>query len=152
MLNGFSKYVGMFFAATLFFVLSACGGSQDQPSGDPLAVAREAVEVALAFDLDGLSQLSCEKMREEIEGQRADFEETMNILKGMGVDLSQVRYDMSGVTFELISQEEYTATVHMGGVLSVKVPGLPEESQEQDQDIDLRKEDGRWLVCSEIQP
>ncbi|SKA85615.1 hypothetical protein SAMN02745704_01904 [Paucidesulfovibrio gracilis DSM 16080] len=146
-----SKLVCLALTLAVLAFAVGCNGEEQQP-GDPLAVARKAVEVSLAFDLDGLSALSCEDMRRQIEEQRADFEETMNILKGMGVDLSQVRYDMSAVTFELIKQEEYTATVHMGGVLSVKVPGLPEESQEQDQDIEMRKENGKWYVCSEIQP
>ncbi|WP_022662141.1 hypothetical protein [Paucidesulfovibrio longus] len=134
----------------LLLLLGACAQTGEQP-GDPLSVAKKAVEVSLAYDMDGLSALSCAQMRKEIEEQRGDFEETMNILKGMGVDLSQVRYDMSGVTFEVVSQGELTAKVHMGGVLKVKVPGLPEESQEQNQDIELRKEDNEWLVCSELQ-
>ncbi|MEF2146199.1 MAG: hypothetical protein V3573_12205 [Desulfovibrionaceae bacterium] len=130
--------------------LAACGEKQEQID-DPVSVTRKAVEVSLAFDMEGLKTLSCAEMRKEIDEQRADFEETMNILKGMGVDLSQLRYDMSQVTFELVEESEFTAKVHMGGVLTVKVPGLAEESQEQDQDVKLRKEDGRWLVCSELQ-
>ncbi|MGE4292685.1 MAG: hypothetical protein AB7E32_10800 [Desulfovibrio sp.] len=140
-------HVGML---CLLFVLNACAQTGEQ-LGDPLSVARKAVEISLAYDLDGLSALSCTQMRKQIAEQREDFQETMNILKGMGVDLSQVRYDMSGVTFELLEQSEYTAKVHMGGVLKVKVPGLAEESQEQNQDIELRKEENEWLVCSEIQ-
>lgn len=146
-LQSFARFFGAF---CLFSFLAACAQTGEQPD-DPLAVAKKAVEISLAYDMDGLSALSCAKMRKEIAEQRGDFEETMNILKGMGVDLSQVRYDMSGLTFELLDRSEFTAKVHMGGVLKVKVPGLPEESQDQNQDIELRKEEGEWLLCSEIQ-
>lgn len=150
MITGLKKSAYCAALCMLVLLFAACSQTGEQP-GDPVSVAKQAVSISLAYDLDGLSALSCEQMRTEIADQRADFEETMNILKGMGVDLSQVRYDMSGVTFELMEQNEFTAKVRMGGVLTVKVPGLPEESQEQNQEIELRKEEGNWLVCSEIQ-
>lgn len=136
--------------AACMALLAGCQ-SGDYDATDPAEVARQAVEINLTFDVDKFAAVACEKMKVEIEASREEYKLMEEMMKGMGVNLKEIKYDLSQVTFEVVDQTEYTAKVHMSGPMKTTVPGMGEEVTEQNRDIDLIKEDGRWRLCSEIE-
>jgi hypothetical protein len=129
--------------------LAACGG-QSAEAEDPAAVARLAAEAWMRSDTDGLMAVACERMREQLEDSRAEREQMAQMMRSMGVDMKDVRFDFSRIAFETEETGEYSAKVRMTGALGVSIPGRPDEDREQDLVLSMVKEKGRWRLCSEI--
>lgn len=129
--------------------VTGCGGpSVDE--ADPGAVAQVAAEAWMRSDVDTLIDVSCKRMKQQLEASRASREEMADMMRSMGVDMKDVSFDFSEVAFEVTEQEEFAAKVHMSGPLKVSIPGRSLDTAEQDMNISMIQEDGDWKLCSEL--
>ena len=135
-------------ALVLALVLAGCGGSET--GDDPVSTVQYAFEKAMAMDMDGLMEVSCEEMREEIEASREEIKLMADMMEGLGINFKDIEYDMSHMNWDLVSESDDKATVHMHGTMTMFAPGLGEETQDQDEEIVLVKEGGSWKVCSPL--
>lgn len=136
-------------ALVLALALSGCGGSG--AGDDPAATVQAAFEKAVALDMDGLMELSCEQMRDEIEASREEIKLMTDMMEGLGINFKDIEYDMSGMHWDVLEETDSKAVVHMHGTMTMFAPGLGEETQDQDEKINLVKEGGNWKVCSQLQ-
>lgn len=133
----------------MVLLLAGCGGP-DVREERPEAVARVAAKAWMRTDMDTLIDLSCKRMKKQMEAARTSMEEMASIMQSMGVDMKDVRFDFSKVNFDVTEEEEFTATVHMHGPMTVSIPGRSDDVAEQDMEISLVKEDEAWRICSEL--
>jgi len=145
------KYLAFAMLAALslsLLSLAGCGGSDG--GDDPVSVTQQAFEKAVTLDMDGLLEVSCQQMREEIEASREEIKLMTEMMEGLGINFKDIEYDMSHMKWDLVEESEDKATVHMHGTMTMFAPGLGEETQDQDEKINLVKEGGSWKVCSPI--
>lgn len=140
----------VFFLLICFGAFVAACSAPEADSGDPAAVARAAAEAWMRSDTDGLMDVACERMREQLEASRAEREQMAQMMRSMGVDMKDVRFDFSKVSFTADETGEYSAKVHMRGPLTISIPGRPDETREQDLTLSMVREKGHWRLCSEI--
>lgn len=143
------KRLVVVWSLVLVFAVSACGGPAVDEA-DPVAVARVAAEAWMRSDVDSMIEVSCKRMREQLEASREQIQEMAEMMNSMGVDMKDVRFDFSDVSFEVVHQEEFTAKVKMSGPMKVSIPGRSDETAPQDMELSLVQEDGHWKLCSEI--
>ena len=133
----------------LAVVLGGCGGASVD-EGDPVQVAQVAAEAWLRSDVDGLIEVSCKKMREQLEASREEMKQMAEMMNAMGVDMKDIRFDFTDVTFEAEEVGDYTARIRMKGPLKVSIPGRADELRDQDVALEMVNEEGDWKLCSEI--
>ncbi|MGE4551776.1 MAG: hypothetical protein AB7D57_01610 [Desulfovibrionaceae bacterium] len=129
-------------------MLSGCG--QDDDAGRPADVARAAFERSLAMDVDGLLEVSCTKLKGEIESSREEVKLMTEMMGSMGVRPKDIQFDFSGLTFEVLEQKPDSAMVHITGDMVMNAPGLGQDVQTQDETVRLVREGGAWKYCSEL--
>lgn len=132
----------------LVLTLAGCGGSGS--GDDPVSTVQYAFEQAMTMNMDGLVEVSCEQMRDEIEASREEIRLMLEMMEGLGINLKDIEYDMSDMQWDLVEESDEKAVVRMHGTMTMYAPGLGEETQEQDEEVILVKEGGRWKVCSQI--
>ncbi|MBU1248467.1 MAG: hypothetical protein KKB70_07205 [Proteobacteria bacterium] len=136
-------------ACLALMFLTACGGPEVDEA-DPVAVARVAALAWKSSDLDSMLEVVCSRMRDSLENSRQEMEQMAEIMRSMGVDSADVRYDFSQVEFQAEKVEEFTANVKMTGPLIISIPGRADEVRDLDQELGMLMEDGDWKLCSEI--
>jgi hypothetical protein len=141
------QYVAFLVLAVL--LVAGCGGPA-MDNANPEAVARAAAEAWMRSDVDALIKVSCKHMKKQLEATRASREEMAEMMRSMGVDMKDIRFDFSKVTFTVTEQEEFSAKVHMAGPLTVSIPGRSPDVAEQDMELSLISEGGQWKLCSEL--
>jgi len=167
----------MLFLAPLVLALAACGGSSGStsggnvaagPAGDPVAAVNNYVTAIKSKAFDKLGPLVCAAKRYAIVGTYTGSGMPAALLDAMTFDVQNLNVQQSSVTGD-------AAVVHVTGKLvstvdagkakdAVKallgntatddqinqmITGLS-SSKDISQDVDVVKENGGWVVCSDL--
>ncbi len=133
----------------IFIICSACSDNNFSAS-DPVQCAQRAATAWFTSDMETLLDISCKRMRKQLEMRREQDEKMAGLMNYLGMDMQNARFDFSQMSFELITQEEFTAKVRMHGTLAVTFPGRTQESMKKDVIIRLQLENGTWRLCNEL--
>lgn len=133
--------------AVLVMTFGVGCGPEDGANG-PAEAARTAFERSLAMDVDGLLEVSCSKLKSEIEASREDMKLMIEMMGSLGMEPQNIQFDFSGLKFEVQEQNDSNAEVHVTGDMVMEIPGLGRDVQAKDETIRLVREDGIWKYCS----
>ena len=129
--------------------LSACGGASED---DAIAgIAKDWLQAFLEGDGNTLASTTCASAAEEV----ATGAFMMGALGGMlGSEIGSVlglntslEFNLDNVTFTVASSDSNSATVRLGGEMSVSMAGMF-QTEPVSSIIQMAKESGNWKVCS----
>lgn len=131
-------------------VAAACGGGGSD-SGDPEGVAQQAFEALMTFDFDTALPLLCAEQRTLLEAQ---LEGTGDMMAEMQEMMGEVEFDMSDVTYTVSDRTDTSATVTIGGDITISMEGMeftePAAGDGVPETLDMVVEDGDWRVCGDL--
>lgn len=137
------KSAALSIVLALTVLLSACGGGA---AAGPIGPVQAYLNAIGKFDLKAALELTCTSQKEAVSA-------ALSFLTGTGGDFSALAnlysFDFSKMTFQESNNDGKTATIHLGGVLTVKALGL-EQTQNMNQDLPVVNEGGLWKVCGTV--
>jgi hypothetical protein len=140
-MKGRSAALSLVLALTV--LLSACGGAA---AAGPIGPVQAYLNAIGKFDVKAALELTCTAQKEAVGA-------ALSFLTGSGNDLSALAnlysFDFSKITFQESNNDGKTATVHLGGVVTLRALGL-EQTQNMNQDLPIVNEGGQWKVCGSI--
>ncbi len=123
--------------------LTACGGGA---ASGPVGAVQAYLNAIGKFDVKAALELTCTAQKEAVSA-------ALSFLTGTGSDLSALAnlysFDFSQLTFQESNNDGKTATLHLGGVLTLRALGLA-QTQNMNQDVPVVNEGGQWKVCGAI--
>ena len=131
------RHMKSYLILTLFAVLLLTAACSSSPK--PEDVAKAAFEATISANMNVAAPLYCPKMRDAFPSQE-EIDKMQEELK------IKFTFDFSGLTYELVKQEEDAAVVNVSGKLVVEHPNGKEEL-DYNESIPLVLMDGQWLVC-----
>ncbi|TVR23039.1 MAG: hypothetical protein EA396_04575 [Anaerolineaceae bacterium] len=130
-------------------VAAACGGGGDD--GDPEAVAQQAFEALMTFDFDTALPLLCAEQRTILEAQ---LEGSGDMMAEMQAMMGEAEFDMSNVTYTVSDRTDDSATVTIGGEVTISAMGQeftePAAGEGTPETLEMVVEDGDWRVCGDL--
>lgn len=122
-------------AALLGLTLFACGGGSDSPT----SVVEKAMQAMVEMDADALGDYLCKDTLEEAT-------EALAMAKAM-MQEQKIKMSLTDMKYDLVKEEGDKALVHVTGTVSVT--GLGDEAQVDsvDEEMEVVKIDGQWMVC-----
>jgi hypothetical protein len=122
--------------------LTACGGGA---ASGPVSAVQAYLNAVGKFDMKAALDVTCASQKDAVSA-------ALSFLTGTGSDLSALAgysFDFSQLTFQESNNDGKSATLHLGGVLTLKALGL-EQTQNMNQDVPVVNEAGQWKVCGKI--
>jgi hypothetical protein len=119
--------------------LSACGGGGSAPSMTDIAKQYYETYFVVTADktqVNKLVDLTCQEHKAAVE----------QAIKDTPAEATNVKYDVSGVKYEVVSQNSNEGVVKSSGVMKITMDGNTQEIPANDDSISLRNENG-WKVC-----
>jgi hypothetical protein len=123
--------------------LTACGGGA---ASGPVGAVQAYLNAIGKLDVKAALDLTCTSQKEAVSA-------ALSFLTGTGSDFSALAnlysFDFSKITFQESNNDGKSATLHLGGVLTLKALGL-EQTQNMNQDVPVVNEAGQWKICGAI--
>ncbi|MDY0191649.1 MAG: hypothetical protein RBR22_13060 [Desulfuromonas sp.] len=115
---------------------------------NPITVAKNSTEWGLKFQYDKVRMISCKEISNYLTAAEKQADQAIELFRRNGIDFrKEVAYDFSNLSYELVSENESSATVHLKGNYKATIPNAMNKNNSMNRQISLKKKDGFYYFC-----